>query len=72
MLDVTLLISSTLSIPYSKVCGMAVGYQKGSTDGFAALHFSSRSIDSPYVDGVSITYGIARKHIAMDIWNREC
>ena len=54
---------STLSIPYSKVCGMAVGYQKGSTDGFAALHFSSRSIDGPYVDGVSITYGIARKHI---------
>ena len=54
---------STLSIPYSKVCGMAVGYQKHSTDGFAALHFPSRSINGPYVDGVSITYGTPRKHI---------
>ena len=54
---------STLSIPYNKVCGMAVGYQKGSTDGFAAVSFSSRSIDGPYVDGISITYGTPRKHI---------
>ena len=26
---------STHSIPYSRVCGMVVGYQKGTTDGFA-------------------------------------
>ena len=50
---------STLSIPYSKVCGMAVGYQKGNTDAFTV----SRSINTPYVDGVSITYGNPRKHI---------
>ena len=54
---------STLSIPYSKVCGMAVGYQKNNTDGFATLRFSSRSINGPYVDGVSITYATPRKHI---------
>ena len=52
---------STLSIPYSKVCGMAVGYQSGNTDAFAAV--SSQSINGPYVDGVSITYGNPRKHI---------
>ena len=51
---------STLSIPYSKVCGMAVGYQKGQPDGFRV---SSQSINDPYVDGVSITYGTPRKHI---------
>ena len=51
---------STLSIPYSKVCGMAVGYQKGTIDGFETL---SQSINSAYVDGVSITYGTPRKYI---------
>ena len=55
--------SSTLGIPYSKVCGMAVGYQKGNTDGFAAVHHSTRSINGPFVDGVSITYGVPRKHL---------
>ena len=53
---------STLSIPYSRVCGMAVGYQMDGTDAFAGIHFFSRSINGPYVDGVSITYGTPRKH----------
>ena len=51
---------STLSIPYSKVCGMAVGYQSSTNDGFNTV---TRSINGPYVDGVSITYGTPRKHI---------
>ena len=50
---------STLSIPYSKVCGMAVGYQRGHTDAFN----QARSINGPYVDGISITHGKPRKHI---------
>ena len=54
---------TTYNIPYSRVCGMVVGYQKGSTDGFASWHYSARSINGPYVDGVSITYGTPRKHI---------
>ena len=54
---------STHNIPFSRVCGMVVGYQKGSTDGFATFNYSARSINGPYVDGVSITYGNLRKHI---------
>ena len=50
---------STHQVPYSRVCGMVIGYQKGTTDGFHDI----RSIDAPYVDGVSITYGTPRKHI---------
>ena len=50
---------STFGIPYSKVCGMAVGYQKGITDAFT----SDRSINGLYVDGVSITHGNPRKHL---------
>ena len=42
---------------------MAVGYQKGNTDGFASEFHSTRSINGPCVDGVSITYGTPRKHI---------
>ena len=54
---------SSLDVTYSKVCGMAVGYQKSTTDAFAALFFSERSLNGPYVDGISITYGTPRKHI---------
>ena len=53
-------IFSSLSVSYSKVCGMAVGYQGSSTDGFQT---SMKSINGPYVDGVSITYDSPRKHI---------
>ena len=53
---------NTHHIPYSRVCGMVVGYQKGSTNGFASIR-SSKSINGPYLDGVSITYGLPRKHI---------
>ena len=42
---------------------MIVGYQQGTTDGFATYNYSTRSINGPYVDGVSITYGTPRKHI---------
>ena len=41
---------------YSKVCGRVIGYQIGHTDGF---HTSS-SINSAYVEGVSITHGSPR------------
>ena len=51
---------STFSIPYSKVCGMVMGYQKGTTDGFFT---TVKSLNGPYVDGVSITYGSPRKHL---------
>ena len=54
---------STHNIPYSRVCGMVVGYHKGSPDAFACHYYSARSIYGQYVDGVSITYGTPRRHI---------
>ena len=50
------------SIPYSWVCGRIRGYQFGSTSAFEC---SAQDIESHYVDGVSLTYGVAgnRKHI---------
>ncbi|XP_065893270.1 uncharacterized protein [Dysidea avara] len=54
---------STHQVPYSRVCGMVIGYQKSTPDAFADFLHMSRSIDGPYVDGVSITYGTPRKHI---------
>ena len=54
---------STFNMPLSRVCGMIVGYQKGSADGFTAFGFPIRSINHPYVDGISITYGNPRKHM---------
>ena len=53
---------STYNVPYNRVCGMVVGYQKGSTDGFQAS-IRKNSINRPYLDGVSITYGTSRKHL---------
>jgi hypothetical protein len=40
-------------------CGRVIGYQIGHPDAF----YSSDSINSSYVEGVSITYGSPRAHI---------
>ena len=46
---------------YSEVCGKVIGYQVGSTDAFDT---GTNSIDSYYVDGISLTHGSnPRKHI---------
>ena len=37
---------STQQVPYNRVCGMVIGYQKGKTDG---LWTTAYSIDEPYV-----------------------
>ena len=44
---------------YTKVCGRVIGYQIGHPDAF----HSSDSINSAYVEGVSITHGSPRAHI---------
>ena len=51
----------TRDLQYNKVCGRAIGYQDGSTDGFARN--SPHTIDDPYADGVCVTHGMPRTHI---------
>ena len=51
---------STGSVQYNQVCGRIIGYQFGNTDAFLR---SSRSIDTFYVDGVSVTRGSPRQHV---------
>ena len=47
---------------YSHVCGRIIAYQKGTTDAFLG---ASRTLESSYIDGVSLTHGAAgsRRHI---------
>ena len=46
-------------INYTKLCGRAIGYQDATTDAFGHIVSPNEdSIDSNYVDGVSITCGI--------------
>ena len=46
---------------YKEVCGKVIGYQYFSTDAFLQ---TGQTIDSHYVDGISLTYGSSpRKHI---------
>ena len=47
-------------LTYNRVCGQAVGYAFNSPDAF---HDSRNDIDTPYLDGVSVTYGSPRQHI---------
>ena len=54
-------IFSTNGIQYSNVLGRVVAYQFGSLDGF--VDGTSQTIDSNYLDGVSITHGMPRNHI---------
>ena len=51
---------STGSEQYDQVCGRIIGYQLSTPDSFRD---SSRSIDSNYLDGVSVTHGSPRQHI---------
>jgi hypothetical protein len=44
---------------FTKVCGRVIGYQVGHPDAFRSF----QSINSVYVEGVSITYGSPRAHI---------
>ena len=52
---------STGSEQYDQVCGRITGYQIGTEDAF--IDGAVRSIDTSYVDGVSVTYGSPRQHI---------
>ena len=59
-------------IHYSRVCGKIRGYPARSLNSFN----SQRSIDTYYVDGVSLTYGVtSRNHIwtfAAEYGNSDC
>ena len=51
-------------VEYSKVCGKIIGYQQGTPDSFHRFISGQTTIDSNYVDGISITRGHSpRKHI---------
>ena len=52
------------SLSYSQVCGRIVGYQVGQPGAFLLENGGPpQTIDGPYVDGVSLTYGNPRQHI---------
>ena len=53
------------SVQYDQVCGRIIGYQSGTPDAFGgdATIGPSSSIDSYYLDGVSVTHGSPRQHI---------
>ena len=54
----------THGMPYTKVCGRVLAYQKGSDDGFYNYHYSAQSsLNDYYVDGLSVTHGNPRSHI---------
>ena len=52
-------------VQYSRVCGKIIGYQQKTPDAFLPYnHRGQRTIDSYYVDGISLTHGSSpRKHI---------
>ena len=56
---------STFGVPFTKVCGRAVGYQRGSPDAFDVYANLGRDVNDPYVDGLSITYNdmSSRQHL---------
>ena len=48
---------------YTKICGRITGYQYASPDAGNHITFNPTPGNEPYLDGVSITYGIVRQHI---------
>ena len=57
---------TTGSEQYDQVCGRIIGYQLGPSESF--LHSCGRSINSVYVEGISVTHGSPRQHI----WTFAC
>ena len=57
---------TTGSEQYDQVCGRIIGYQLGPSESF--LHSRGRSINSVYVEGISVTHGSPRQHI----WTFAC
>ena len=54
----------THGVPYTKVCGRALAYQRGSNDAFWNIEqYSQSSLDGYYGDGLSVTHGDPRSHI---------
>ena len=51
---------STGSAQYNQVCGRIIGYQIGVPGAFTG---SDKSVNTSYVDGVSVTHGSPRQHI---------
>ena len=56
---------STDQFTYNHVCGRVLAYQKGTPDGLDFRVTPARTLEDPYVDGISLTYGAAgsRHHI---------
>ena len=44
-------------IHYSQICGRVIGYQFGDSNAFHWPGEFVDDIDTPYIDGVSVTYG---------------
>ena len=57
---------TTGSEQYDQVCGRIIAYQLGPSESF--LHSRGRSINSVYVEGISVTHGSPRQHI----WTFAC
>ena len=53
---------SAHNISYSEICGRVVGYQFGTPSAIQS-YVNTKSIDQPYVDGISITHGSPRQHV---------
>ena len=54
-------VNFTVDQNYTNICGIVQGYQFYSPDGF--YDRSSHTINSTYVDGISITQGSPRRHV---------
>ena len=56
---------STQNIRYTKACGRITAYAYGSIDAFRQYYYNqgTTTINSIYVDGVSLTHGNPRQHI---------
>ena len=50
---------------YTQICGIVRGYQDGDNNAFgpSTHHPNLANLDSPYVDGISITRGSPRQHV---------
>ena len=56
-------VNFTVDQNYTDICGIVQGYQSNSPNAFEGISDLGKTINDPYVDGISITQGSPRRHV---------
>lgn len=61
----SVIFSMPVTLDYTSICGRVTRYSRGSLEAFGLIN-TTRSLEDPYVDGISFTHGVPKSRV--HIW----